>query len=281
MKHPLVLIRAALLLVLSLAAAGCGLTGLRHRSDDNRQVRALQEASLSPYGERPVAGRSIDGFFRDGVGLITVKGASIPVGRAAPLSRDGYFLTAWHVVDQDGFLLSDSLPSASGQRVQIREYPGRVVWHDKAADLALVKFDFRPSWFFKTEGPPLVEGDPVFSAASGRNSGTRIIPWNQSGVYDLHTVLTGGIGNGAFRTAGKVTALKILPEDKGSRRLVCESTLIGRGGMSGAPVVNRHGQLAGIVTGARVRLFPGTRTTFSMLDSRTLETIIKADRRRP
>ncbi|MES2467572.1 MAG: serine protease [Verrucomicrobiota bacterium] len=277
MNLRLLMIRAALALLSSWMLVGCGLGGLRHRHDDNRHVRALQEASLSPFGDRPVAGQDIDGFFRDKVGLITVNGGNIPVGRAAAVSRDGYFLTAWHVVDESGFRLSDTVSLVP--RFRVREYPGRVVWYDKDADLAMVKFDFRPSWQFRAGEPSLAEGEAVFSGASGRNSGMRIVPWNESGTYHLDTVLKGAVGNGPFRTAGKVTDLKVLHE--GSLRMVYESTLVARGGMSGAPVVDCQGHLAGIVTGARVKLFPGAMTTFSMLDPGTLVTIIEADRRRP
>jgi S1-C subfamily serine protease len=268
--------RSALWLLPVLSLASCRLGELRHRHQDNERVRALQNASVSSYGKQPVAGRSIDGFFRDKVGLIAVKGGSLPVGRAVPVSTDGYYLTAWHAASEADFVLSDS--AWLGNRLRVDEYPGRVVWHDSSTDLAIVKFRFRPPAVFRARRTPLGKGEAVFSGANGRNGGSLVLPFSESGTYDLRDALKKGTGNGPFRTAGEVTSLRMVEGDPARR--IYESTLVGRGGMSGAPVVNREGYLVGIVTGARAKLFSAPRTTFSMLDPSTLESIIRADRQR-
>lgn len=261
-------------LFLSLALANCGVGGLRHRYEDNGQVRALQEASVARYGKQPIAGQSIDEFFKSKVGLIAVEGGALPVGRAAPISADGYYLTAWHVVADAKVQLTET--NVDGKQVRVDKYSGKVVWHDAQADLAIVKFGFRPPAFFNAQAAPLEKGEGVFSGANGRNSGTLITKQNSTGTYDLEESLRTATGNGSFRTAGEVTSAGAL--DGQPPRIIYASTLIGRRGMSGGPVVNRTGHLVGIITGMQAKLFSGTKTSFSMIDAKALDAIIQADR---
>jgi S1-C subfamily serine protease len=261
-------------LFLLLALTNCGVGGLRHRHEDNEQVRALQEASVARYGERPIAGQSIDGFSKNKVGLIAVEGGEFPVGRAVPISEDGYYLTAWHVVADAKFQLKET--TVDGKRIRVDHYPGKIVWHNAPADLAIVKFGFRPSAFFKAQVAPLEEGEAVFSGANGRNSGTLLTKKNSTGIYDLGESLRTATGNGSFRTAGEITGVGAL--DGQPSRIIYESTLIGRRGMSGGPVVNRTGHLVGIITGMQAKLFSGTKTSFSMIDAKALFAIVEADR---
>lgn len=275
MIHRLCLVRSALWLALSAVLASCGVDGLRDRRWDNERVRALQEASVSRYGERPIAGQSIDEFFRNKVGLIAIEGGELPVGRVVPISKDGYYLTAWHVVVDARFRLSET--HLVGNRIQVDERPGRVVWHDPTADLAIVKFEVRPSTLFEIR-TPLEKGEAVFSGANGRNTGTLITKPNATGTYDLEESLKTAIGNGPFRTAGEVTSLTAL-EGQPSR-VIYQSTLIGRGGMSGGPVVDRAGRLVGILTAVHAKLFSETKTSFSMIDPVALDAIVREDRSR-
>lgn len=275
MIHRLCSVRSALWLALSAVLGSCGVDGLRDRRWDNERVRALQEASVSRYGERPIAGQSIDEFFRNKVGLIAIEGGVLPVGRVVPISKDGYYLTAWHVVADARFRLSET--HLVGNRIRVDEYPGRVVWHDTTADLAIVKFGGRPSAFFKAQAP-LQKGEAVFSGANGRNAGTLVTNPNATGTYDLEESLKAAAGNGPFRTAGEVTSLTTL--DGQPPRAIYQSTLIGRGGMSGGPVVNRAGHLVGIVTGGQAKRFSGVKTSFSMIDAGALDAIVREDRSR-
>jgi len=275
MIHRLCSVRSALWLASSAVLGSCGIDGLRDRRWDNERVRALQEASISQYGERPIAGQSIDEFFRNKVGLIATDGGELPVGRVVPISKDGYYLTAWHVVADARFRLSEA--NVVGNRVQADEYPGRVVWHDTSADLAIVKFDVRPSVSFKTRAP-LEKGETVFSGANGRNGGTLVTKPNATGTYNLEESLKAGIGNGPFRTAGAVTNLSTLNGEPS--RIIYESTLVGRGGMSGGPVVNREGYLVGIVTSGHATIFSAPKAVFSMIDPVALNSIVQADRSR-
>ena len=275
-KHTRSAFRICTLLVAGAALMGCGVNGLRYRRDDNRHVRALQQATLSQHGDRPIAGQSIEAFFKNKVGLVAVKGGPLPIGRATPITSDGYYLTAWHVVDNEDFYLSCSSPDESP--LTVVRHPGRVVWHDQAADLALVKFSYRPSAQFRAEKAPLKVGEPVFSGATGLNSGTRFTLRNESGIYNLKDLLKNSFGNGHFVTAGTVTRIRFLHEP--SVRTLYRSTLVGRGGMSGAPIVNRTGNLVGILTGGQANLFSKVTTSFSMIEPVALEAMINADRSR-
>ena len=267
---------AVLLLLVSSVLAGCGLTALNDRRDDNPKIRALQAASVSHFGDRPIAGRSIDAFFRDKVGLIALNGEALPIGRATPISPDGYYLTARHVAEEGDFRLSVAISQDNPFRVA--ECPGRVVWQDRAADLAVVKFDYRPGHVFSPRQMPLHAGEAVFSGAGGLNSGVRFAPRNPSGVYNISDLMRESFGNGDYRTAGKVTRLRVI--NKRPLRRIYESTLVGRGGMSGGPVVDDKGHLAGVITSGQARLFASPLTTFSMLDLTVLESILQGDRSR-
>src|SRR5690606_23563089 len=118
-------------------------------------------------------------------------------------SSDGYYLTARHVVEEGDFRLSVAISPTNPFRVA--EHPGRVVWQDRTADLAIVKFDHAPPYVFSPRQMPLHAGEAVFSGAGGLNSGMRFTRRNPRGVYNLRDLMRESIGNGDYRTAGKVT----------------------------------------------------------------------------
>lgn len=260
------------LIVVAIASAGCG--NLYKRRFDNPEARELQKESVSRFPERPIKGEGIREFFNGKVGLIAGSNPRIPSGRAVPVGKDGYYLTAWHVVSGGEYHLSDLVelrPLPKGRTVKTDDYlrwdsyPGRLVWHDAEADLAIVKFDYRPAAIFTLAADKLHKNAAVFSGASGRNSGTLL---SSSSLAD-------GIGNGPFATAGRVTKVKKL--DHG--RILYDSTLVGRGGMSGAAVVNELGDVVGIVIRGRTHAFSAPTTEFSMIPPEEIARIISADRR--
>lgn len=264
--------------VVLLVSTGCGDFALRNWRYDNPSTRKLQARSIAGLPERPINGKTFGQFFRDKVVLIGEPGNPVPLGRAVPVTADGYILTAWHVVSGGNFHWSDTvllkpLPEKSGpfkrsDYIREEKYPGRVVWHDEDIDLAIVKFDHRPPAFLKAAEPPVPTGTTVFSGADGLNGGVLVATSDH---------LRDGIGNGPYKTAGKVTKVR---EDKGGiRRFIYHSTLVARGGMSGAPVVDEKGNLVGIVTRIRARLFTHPVTSFSMVDPEFVEKIIGEDRR--
>ncbi|RYD23095.1 MAG: serine protease [Verrucomicrobiaceae bacterium] len=267
--------RFSLLAGLVVLSTGCGEQALKNWRYDNLSTRKLQAASIVGLPERPIAGKTFSEFFKDKVVLIGAPGVPVPLGRGAPVAEDGYVLTAWHVVDRGSFLWSDTvllkpLPKKSGpfkssDYFRETKYPGRVVWHDEDVDLAIVKFDHRPSAILKAAKSPVERGTAVFSGAAGLNGGVLV-----------GNSLDEGIGNGPFKTAGRVT--KVRKDDGAIRRFIYQSTLVARGGMSGSGVVDEKGRLVGIVTRIHARVFTPPATSFTMIDPESLERIIRQDR---
>lgn len=273
-KRPLVL---AFFSGATLFFSGC--TNFDHLSYDIPETRALQRASLERVSPKPIQGESIEDFFRDKVGLIVPENQSFPSGRAVPITPDGYYLTAWHVVDQGDFSLSNFVslkPLPVGKVVKAEDYyrdelhPGRVVWKDEANDLAIVKFDFRPKHLFSLSTRPLMMGENVFSAAVGTNSGVLLI---SSGDR-----LQDGVGNGPYQTAGSVT--RITKGRGQGAPLVYHSDLVARGGMSGGAVVDERGNLVGVLMQIRAGFLGPPRTIFAMPGVRKIQEAIAEDRRR-
>ncbi|MDQ8190766.1 S1 family peptidase [Roseibacillus persicicus] len=255
---------------------GCSGSSLEERRSDNPEARRLQKESLATAPPHPIAGKSVEEFFRDRVGLISNPERRIPAGRAAPVSPDGYYLTALHVVKDGEFVLSDEIllkpfPKMGSFRtadyLRTDYHEGRVVWQDQKADLALVKFDFAPKAPFPLRSTPLKVGDPVFAGASGTNSGALVFAREPAQ----------GTGNGPFATAGVVTQART--SNNSLQLKSYYSTLVGRGGMSGAPVVDANGLLAGIITSLRSEALTGTTTTrFTLISPQMIREIIEKDR---
>ncbi|RYD28384.1 MAG: serine protease [Verrucomicrobiaceae bacterium] len=248
---------------LAVLVTGCTHPDLARRRYDTREMRELQQQSVAGLPERPINGKEIRQFFSGKVALIKLAGSPVPVGRAVPLTRDGYMLTAWHVVDKGAFVLSDT--------VSLKPLPKRemsLVWHDAGMDLALVKFSFHPGAVFDPERVPPAVGDLVFSGAQGGNSG---VLYGSARMDD-------GVGNGPYQTAGRVTKVRV--KSTPVPHVVHHSTLVGRGGMSGGPVVTENGKLTGVVLRVDTHLFSSPTTAFTMIAPDSLDRIIREDRGR-
>jgi len=149
-------------------------------------------------------------------------------GRGAALTRDGYYLTANHVVDATDVPCMLDLGRSPGV------HRGRVVERFETCDMALVKFDVRPKvWFTDWQTAPKV-GDRVFAAAATGS-------WQQAQLS----------GNGGFEGSGEV--IEVAPIYGGSSigAMAAKTSLPARGGMSGAPLVNTDGGLVGVMLESR------------------------------
>ena len=268
---PLVVLALCLLLT-----SACGSLSIHQTRHDNPRVRALQARSLEEVEARPIEGESIDRFFRQRVGLIESTNQVLASGRAAPVSPDGYYLTAHHVVDQSPFYLSTfrfkkPIPPGvtvfeSNDHFEIVRLPGRLIWSHPDVDLALVHFPHRPRVHFAhiDHQPPI--GETVFC---GSDRGKVFID-KKGRRY----------GNGPYQTAG--TILEREEAGENGEWALYETTLVGRGGMSGGPVVDRHGRLLGVAS--TVQLYwhwerrRRTRLSFAALDPEWMEHIIESDR---
>ena len=138
-------------------------------------------------------------------------------GSATPVSPDGYFLTADHV-----------LSNASGRNVfvlygrggRLATHKARIVWRSPGADLALLHIDTATPYFYRWTPPNR---------------------WVSAG----HQVIHGGIATGFKSPVGKIRT-SLAPEGMftGSRRFKIDIPL--EPGDSGGPVIDAYGGLVGI-----------------------------------
>lgn len=226
------------------------------RRYSNPEINRLQLKSLHGLSGTPIQNKSIAEFFHGNVGFIIsdhgdpesvlgrrnwdwIKGS----GRGTPISEDGYFLTAAHVVDDETPYLfkhtrKKEIPKGvtiftnAQDHFQKDAFMGRVVWSNQEIDLAIVKFknfttkDFIDSWPSEPRKNELV--------IAGSTEGHLLVLENNQ-----------LIGNGAYQTAGKVTSFKKVIENIPIYQV--HTTLVGRAGMSGGPAVYSDGSLAGII----------------------------------
>jgi S1-C subfamily serine protease len=265
LRHSLMMLVACLVL---LASTSC----TRHHLSDTPAARRELARSVIGYEDQKIAGKSwVDYAASRTAYLIPGDDVQSPergvfvldplrgAGRGAALTRDGYYLTANHVVDATdtpGLLDFSRAPGV---------HRGRVVKRFEEADLALVKFDFRPrAWLSDwQEGP--IKGEHVFAAAATDQ-------WQKEPLS----------GNGGFQASGD--AIEVLPirggEAYGAK--AAKTTLPARGGMSGAPLVDAKGRLVGIMLESRDAPLrpPGFKISVSgMISPAVLEKLVKEDRR--
>lgn len=176
-------------------------------------------------------------------------------GSAAPISPDGYFLTADHV-----------LANARGRNVfvlygrggRLATHKARIVWRSPGSDLALLHIDAATPYFYQWTPP-------------GR------------GLRPGHQVMHGGIATGFKSPPGKMRT-GLAPESyfTGSRSFKIDIPL--KPGDSGGPVLDGNGRLVGINSAVEF-IIPMETAIF--LDSegnrpsvRQIESIMRRDRAR-
>jgi S1-C subfamily serine protease len=217
---------------------------------DLANLRNEQRASLQGPGPNTVGGESIRMFMGKRTYLIvpqTAISGTDPTdisfnldrsGHAAPLTEDGYFLTAAHVVEND-------LPVAI---ITGDTRPARVVKVFPQADIALIKFPFRPGRYFEHWLSDVSIGDSVYSATPDEAKG--IVKSTDTSTWK-----------------------------DGYRTVECE--LPARSGMSGSSVANGDGELLGVLIGNYRNRFTGRagNTVVRMLDPKVIHKVIEIDRR--
>jgi S1-C subfamily serine protease len=182
--------------------------------------------------------------------------ADVDGGSATPISADGYFLTADHVLERVGkgrnvFVLyrwSGTLVTAKA----------RIVWRSGSADLALLKAPLKTPYFYQWTPPQ---------------------QWLPEGTRVIH----GGVATGLKTVTGKM-ATSLPPENRftGGRRFKIDIPL--QPGDSGGPVVNAHGDLIGI--NSAIEFLVPIDTAFfidsegSRPNTRRIDDLIKRDRAR-
>jgi serine protease Do len=176
-------------------------------------------------------------------------------GSATPISPDGYFLTADHVLAQ---MKQRNVFVLYGHRGRLIPRKARVVWRSEASDLALLHIPAATPNYYRW-------------AAAGT--------WLPLGTSVMH----GGIATGFKSKPGKLST-PLAPERflTGSRGFKIDIPL--QPGDSGGPVVDAHGALVGI--NSAVEFLIPMETAF-FVDSeakrpniRKLGSIIQRDRNR-
>jgi len=176
-------------------------------------------------------------------------------GSATPISPDGYFLTADHVLER---IAGRNVFVLYGSGARLTPVKARVVWRSGGADLALLHI-------------------PVSTAA--------YYHWTPAGSWlpEGSRVIHGGIATGSASASGKL-ATSLAPEGAftGDRKFKIDIPL--QPGDSGGPVVDAHGALVGI--NSAVEYLVPMETAFfvdseaSRPNLRRLESRLRTDRAR-
>lgn len=138
-------------------------------------------------------------------------------GSAAPITSDGYFLTADHVLAR---MAGRNVFLIYGQGGRLAPALARVVWRDEGSDLALLRIPAKTPYFYQWTPPQ---------------------QWLPVGTRVIH----GGISTGFKLGDGKLgTALAPQGSFTGNRSFKMDIPL--QPGDSGGPVVDAYGRLVGI-----------------------------------
>ncbi len=174
-------------------------------------------------------------------------------GSAAPITADGYFLTADHVLSR---MAGRNVFLIYGQGGQLAPARARVVWRSESSDLALLHLPAKTPFYYQWTPPER---------------------WLPVGTSLIH----GGISTGFKSGEGKLsTALSPEGAFTGTRKFKMDLPL--QPGDSGGPVVDAHGGLVGI--NSAVEFLVPMETAFfvdsegSRPNVRKIEAIIQSDR---
>jgi S1-C subfamily serine protease len=144
--------------------------------------------------------------------------ADVDGGSAAPITADGYFLTADHVLARVGRGWNAFVIYGVGSQLQTAK--ARVVWRSGSSDLALLHAPLATPLFYRWTPPQR---------------------WLAEGTWVIH----GGIATGQNSPPGRLSTT-LRPERwlTGARRFKLDFPL--KPGDSGGPVVDAHGGLIGV-----------------------------------
>jgi len=185
-------------------------------------------------------------------------GFSVPIaeggaefGSCAPVTGDGYFLTAAHVLSHEESYI---LYATSSRKQTFIDYAVcRVVYRNDDADFAIVKANLSTPRYLRFREKELAPGEVLFSGGWMHEKG--------GGVF-IEEVPATGSGDERFRKI--VTSLPMIKGD------------------SGSPMIDRNGNLCGVLStmrlGVVVKLKP--RSTAVMMKPSLVRDLIRRDRMR-
>lgn len=176
-------------------------------------------------------------------------------GSATPISQDGYFLTADHVLASEA---GRNVFVIYGHRGNLIQKKARVVWRSEASDLALLHIDEPTPNYYRW---------------------TPADRWLPVGTSVIH----GGIATGSKSAPGRL-GTSLSPEGSFTRNRTFKIDIPLQPGDSGGPVVDAYGRLVGI--NSAVEFLVPMETAFfvdsegSRPNVRNIERIIQEDRAR-
>ena len=212
-----------------------------------------------------VSGKYIDSDFKSKLATsreaqegVLELGFSVPIakggsdfGSCAPVTSDGYFLTAAHVLAHtDSYVL---YATSSNRKTFIDYAPIRVVFRNDAADFAIVKATIATPRYLKYRREPLKPTNTLFAGGWMHEKGGGLFLENQE---------IAGEPSGHFKKV--VTTLPMIKGD------------------SGSPLIDQHGRLCGVLStmrlGVVVKMKP--KSTAVMMDADQVDRLIRQDRGR-
>lgn len=181
-------------------------------------------------------------------------GFSVPIaeggsgfGSCAPVTPDGYFLTAAHVLShEESFVL---YATSNRRKTYIDYAPVRVVYRNDEADFAIVKANVRTPRYLRYRKDPLTTDTTLFAGGWMHEKGGGLFLEAQDG-----------------------------PGGEGYRKIVTSLPMIK--GDSGSPLIDQKGRLCGVLStmrlGVVVKMKP--KSTAVILEPLRIEQIIARDR---
>jgi len=232
----------------------------------NRTDKGFSAADfLTLHSGLIVSGKYIDEDFKSKLATsreaqegVLELGFSVPIakggsgfGSCAPVTSDGYFLTAAHVLaHKESYVL---YATSSKRKTFIDYAPVRVVYRNDAADFAIVKAEMATPRFLKYCRDPLKPTSTLFAGGWMHEKG--------GGLFIEHQAVTEE-PSGHFRKV--ITTLPMIKGD------------------SGSPLIDQHGRLCGVLStmrlGVVIKMKP--KSTAVMMDTDQIEKLLAADRGR-
>jgi len=232
----------------------------------NRTDKGFSAADfLTLHSGLIVSGKYIDEDFKSKLATsreaqegVLELGFSVPIakggsgfGSCAPVTSDGYFLTAAHVLaHKESYVL---YATSSKRNTYIDYAPVRVVYRNDAADFAIVKAEMATPRFLKYRRDSLNLTSTLFAGGWMHEKGGGLFLEHQNVNEDP---------SGHFRKL--ITTLPMIKGD------------------SGSPLIDQHGRLCGVLSTMRLGVIVKMRpkSTAVMMDIAEIEKLISADRRR-
>lgn len=191
--------------------------------------------------------QSEEGVLELGFSVPIAKGGS-GFGSCAPITSDGYFLTAAHVLaHEDSYVL---YATSNSKRTYIDYAPIRVVYRNETADFAIVKAKVRTPRYLKYRTEPLTKDTTLFAGGWMHEKG--------GGKFIEHQPVAGQ--NKSFQKV--VTTLPMIKGD------------------SGSPLIDQKGRLCGVLSTMRLGVIIKMRpkSTAVMMDPAKIQAVISKDR---